>query len=150
MRIPKLLTEENNSAAPLCMFLIRVMTGTVFLVAGAQKFLYPDRMGAGRFAEIGIPLPGLMGPFVGFVELLCGTLLVLGLLTRLAAVPTLTIMIVAILTTKLPILADPEQNIWAFLHAMRLDWAMLITSVVLIIGGGGLLSFDRKMSRRRR
>jgi putative oxidoreductase len=46
-------------------------------------------MGAGRFARIGIPTPEVMGPFVGGVEIICGGMLLLGLLTRLAAVPLL-------------------------------------------------------------
>ena len=41
------------------------MVGTVFFLEGIQKFLYPEALGAGRFAEIGIPAPGVMGPLVG-------------------------------------------------------------------------------------
>jgi uncharacterized membrane protein YphA (DoxX/SURF4 family) len=49
--------------------------------------LFADARGAGRFAKIGIPAPELLGPFVGGVEVVCGTLLLLGLATRLAALP---------------------------------------------------------------
>ncbi len=148
MLIPRFLTEDNPSAGPLCILLIRLTTGAIFLHAGMQKFLFADERGAGRFEEIGIPFPNLMGPFVGFFEMLCGTLLILGLMTRLAAVPPVVIMIVAILTTKVPVFA--EEGFWAGTHAARLDWTMLISSIVLILYGGGMLAADRWVHRRGR
>src|SRR5713101_4907192 len=69
--------------------LIRVMVGWVFLSEGIQKFLFPDSLGVGRFLKIGIPSPQVMAPFVGVVEIVCGTLLLMGFLTRLATVPLL-------------------------------------------------------------
>src|SRR5579864_1216710 len=85
--------------------LVRLLVGLiVFLPEGIQKLAYPDLLGAGRFAKIGIPFPDILGPFVGVVETVCGALIILGLLTRLAAVPLIIIMIVAILSTKIPIL----------------------------------------------
>src|SRR3984893_16469432 len=85
--------------------LIRLLVGlVVFLPEGLQKLIFPDILGAGRFANIGIPSPELMGPFVGIVEIICGTLIILGLFTRLAAIPLIIIMIVAIISTKVPIL----------------------------------------------
>src|ERR1022692_5321827 len=80
------------------------MVGIVFFLEGIQKFLYPQTLGAGRFAQIGIPAPGVMGPFVGSVEIICGALLLGGLLIRLAAIPLLINISVAILSTKIPIL----------------------------------------------
>jgi putative oxidoreductase len=58
--------------------LIRIVVGWVFLSEGIRKFLFPDTLGAGRFAKIGIPWPQTMAPFVGTVEILCGTLTLLG------------------------------------------------------------------------
>ena len=74
--------------------------------------MFPDILGAGRFANIGIPYPELMGPFVGVVEIVCGTLIILGLFTRLAAIPLIVIMIVAIVSTKVPILLG--HDFWIF------------------------------------
>ncbi len=68
----------------------------VFFPEGIQKLIFPDILGAGRFANIGIPYPEVMGPFVGIVEIICGALIILGLFTRLAAIPLIVIMIVAI------------------------------------------------------
>jgi hypothetical protein len=56
--------------------------GAIFLSAGIQKFLFPDELGVGRFVKIGIPAPSVMAPFVGVCEIVCGVLILLGLLTR--------------------------------------------------------------------
>src|SRR5258707_14385682 len=83
--------------------LVRLLVGlVVFLPEGIQKLTFPDILGAGRFANIGIPYPELLGPFVGVVETVCGMLIIVGLFTRLAAVPLIIIMVVAIVSTKVP------------------------------------------------
>jgi uncharacterized membrane protein YphA (DoxX/SURF4 family) len=81
--------------------------GWVFVSEGVQKFLFPAQLGVGRFEKIGIPSPHLMAPFVGTVEIVCGSLLLIGLFTRLAAIPLLAVILVAIATTKIP---DARQN----------------------------------------
>lgn len=84
--------------------LVRLLVGlVVFFPEGLQKLLFPEILGAGRFAAIGIPYPDVMGPFVGVFEIVCGALIIFGLFTRLAAIPLIIIMIVAIVSTKLPI-----------------------------------------------
>ena len=83
------------SRAPGWSILIRLVVGlVVFFPEGIQKLLFPEILGAGRFANIGIPLPEIAGPFVGLVETICGVLIILGLFTRLAAIPLIVIMIV--------------------------------------------------------
>ena len=101
-----------RSNAPAAIILIRLMVGGVFLSEGVQKFLFPEQLGAGRFARIGILYPGVMGPFVGVVEIACGSLVILGLGTRLAAIPLLINISVAILSTKIPILLG--MGFWGF------------------------------------
>jgi putative oxidoreductase len=92
--------------APPATVLIRLIVGAIFLTEGIQKFLYPADLGAGRFAKIGIPIPETMGPLVGCVEIFCGALVILGFVTRIAAVLLLIDISVAILSTKIPILTD--------------------------------------------
>ncbi len=75
------------TSAPAAVVLVRLLVGPVFISEGAQKFIFPAEVGAGRFAKIGIPSPELTAPFVGVVEVVCGALILLGLLTRMAAVP---------------------------------------------------------------
>ena|SRR6516164_4575728 len=62
--------------------LVRLMVGlVVFFPEGIQKLVFPEILGSGRFANIGIPFPEMMGPFVGTVEIVCGALIILGLFT---------------------------------------------------------------------
>jgi putative oxidoreductase len=126
--------------APAPVILVRLMVGAVFLSEGIQKFLYPAEVGAGRFAKIGLPSPEVLGPFVGCFEIACGVLVLLGLLTRLAVVPLITIMLVAIATTKIPILQ--QQGFWKMAHDARTDWSMLLGSIFLLIVGAGYWSID--------
>jgi putative oxidoreductase len=140
--------------------LVRLLVGLiVFLPEGIQKFAYPDLLGAGRFAKIGIPFPEIMGPFVGAVEIICGSLIIIGLLTRLAAVPLVIIMIVAILSTKLPVLvghdvgmfhlpADMKRfGFWSVMHESRADLTMLLGCIYLAIVGAGKWSLDDRLTR---
>jgi uncharacterized membrane protein YphA (DoxX/SURF4 family) len=60
--------------------LIRILVGWVFLSEGIQKFLFPDSLGVGRFVKIGIPSPQVMALFVGVVEIVCGSLVLVGFL----------------------------------------------------------------------
>lgn len=136
---------RSEPAAPI--ILIRVMVGAVFLSEGIQKFLFPEQLGVGRFARIGIPAPDLLAPFVGVVEVVCGALLLAGLLTRLAAIPLVADMVVAITTTKIPILVN--KGFWAMAHESRTDFAMLLGSLFLLISGAGPFSLDNRASNRR-
>lgn len=126
--------------------LIRLSVGAVFLSEGIQKFLFADKLGVGRFAKIGLPSPEFLGPFVGTFEILCGILIIVGLLTRLAAIPLLIIMLVAIATTKTQLLND--NGFWSMLHDSRTDWAMLLGIIFLLIKGGGVWSFDKKLMKQ--
>jgi len=101
-----------STTAPASVILIRLAVGCVFLSEGIQKFLFPNDLAAGRFLKIGIPAPEIMGPFVGLVEVVCGSLIILGLLTRLAAILLIIDMCVALVSTKLPILLG--HSVWRF------------------------------------
>jgi putative oxidoreductase len=120
--------------------LIRVMVACVFLSEGIQKFIFSDSLGIGRFIKIGIPLPGIMAPFVGAVEIVCGGLILLGLFTQLATIPLLIDMLVAISTTKIPLLI--EKGFWAMAHEARVDWSMTLGLIFLLIVGSGRWSLD--------
>ena len=126
--------------------LIRLTVGAVFLSEGIQKFLFPAIRGAGRFEKIGLPSPEFLGSFVGAFEILCGILISIGLLTRLASVPLIVIMLVAFATTKWEVYV--EKGFWELLHGSRTDWAMLLGSVFLLIKGGGKWSLDRNLIAR--
>ena len=128
--------------------MIRLAVGLVFLSEWIQKFLFPAEVGAGRFAKIGLPSPEILGPLVGAFEIVCGVLVVLGLLTRVAVIPIIVIMLVAIFSTKVPILID--KGFWSMAHDSRTDFAMLLGSIFLLIVGAGRLSIDSRLGSRPR
>jgi len=138
--------------------LIRLMAGGVFLSEGIQKFLYPAQQGVGRFARIGFGRPDLLAPFVGGVEIVCGVLIIVGLATRLAAIPLLIDISVAIVSTKVPILlghgfwgfALPKLDsygFWSMLHEARTDVSMWLALLFLLIAGPGVWSIDARLRR---
>ena len=104
MNEPSSIQKQIPPVAPRAAVLVRIAIAFVFVTEGAQKFLSPEALGAGRFAKIGIPAPEMMGPFVGVVEIACGVLVLIGLMTRLGAFALMLDMIVAITSTKIPIL----------------------------------------------
>jgi len=119
-----------DTRAPAAVFLIRLMVGTVFVSEGIQKFLFPERLGAGRFAA----------------------------LTRLAAIPLLIDMAVAIVSTKLPILLGRgfwifqrpklgQYGLWSMLHESRTDLSMFLGLLFLLAVGAGAWSFDKRLTR---
>jgi uncharacterized membrane protein YphA (DoxX/SURF4 family) len=88
-------------------------------------------------------MPALMAPFVGGVEIACGFLLIIGLLTRLAAIPLIIDMLVAVVTTKVPILI--KLGFWAMAHETRTDYSMLLGCVFLLLVGAGRVSVDGRI-----
>jgi len=154
-----LFTRALESNAPAATVLIRLIVGLVFVSEGVQKFLYPDEVGAGRFAKIPIPNPESTASIVGFFEILCGVLVIVGLFTRFAALPLIAVMLTALLTTKLPILLGSEfmgfsvrkvsyYGIWGFLHESRTDLAMLFSALFLLLAGAGKWSIDSLLTAR--
>ena len=139
MRLRKWIATDKTPTT----LLIRMVVGIVFLSEGIQKFLFAAAQGSGRFEKIGLPAPEFLGPFVGITEIVCGFLILIGLLTRFAAIPLIIIMLIAIYTTKLPMLSD--GGIWKMLHDSRTDWAMLLCSIFLVVKGGGAFSVDKKL-----
>jgi putative oxidoreductase len=155
MSLLKRLSATNVHPAVL---LIRLAVGGTFLSEGIQKFLFPDANGIGRFAKIGIPHPDFTAPFVGGTEVVFGVLVLLGWLTRLAVIPLLIDISIAIISTKIPILVGrglwhfslPKLNhygVWSLLHEARTDFAMLLGLLFLLIVGAGSWSIDGRFGR---
>jgi len=119
--------------------LVRLMVGLVFLSEGLQKLLMSGA-NFDRFTKIGIPHPHFFVPFVGATEIICGFLLLIGLFARFAAIPLLIVILTAIYTTKIPILAD--KGFWAAAHEGRTDFCMLMGLIFLLLYGAGKYSAD--------
>lgn len=136
---------------------IRAIVGSVFLASGLLKFLFVAH-GPGRFEHIGLPFSEPLAYFVGLVEIVCGSLLILGLLTRLATIPLMIDMVTALATTKVPLVfgygaeksvIPPHTGFWAAVYQGRLDVTMLVSCAYLLVVGAGLWSLDWRLSRRR-
>ncbi len=87
-------------------------------------------------------------------ETVCGALLLVGLLTRLAALPMLVNMVLALALTEVPILwggsaGKPNaDDLWDMAHESRTDWAMLLGLLFLLVAGPGRWSLDALLARR--
>jgi putative oxidoreductase len=139
----KLLNRLRKTDCDKATILIRCIVGYVFVTEGIQKFVYSDSLGVGRFMKIGIPYPEVLAPFEGSCEILFGSFIILGFLIRVAAIPQIIIMLTALATTKLPVLA--EKGLLTFSHEARTDLLMLIGLVFLLIKGSGAFSIDRRV-----
>jgi putative oxidoreductase len=147
------LTATNPVGAVV---LIRLFVGLIFLGEGILKFLRPEALGPGRFAKIGLPAPDVLAYFDGVLEIGCGILILVGLLTRLAVVPMIFDMIGALVFTKVPLLwgsaalYPKEHGFWDFFHEGRLEVAMLCGSLFLLMVGAGGYSLDARLAPARR
>jgi putative oxidoreductase len=123
---------------------IRLAVGLIFFTQGILKYIDPH-MGVLRFARIGFPYPNFTAHFVGTFEIICGFLVLLGLLTRLASIPLLIIILTAIATTKIPEVWYPAQGFWFMVSDARTDFAMTMSLLFLISVGAGLWSLDASL-----
>lgn len=138
----KILCSDNDKTT----ILIRFIVGYVFIMEGIQKFVYSDSLGVGRFIKIGIPYPEIMAPFVGVCEIVFGSFILVGFLTRLATIPQIIIMITALTTTKLSILM--EKGLLTFSHDSRNDLLMLFGLTFILIKGAGAFSIDQRITNK--
>jgi putative oxidoreductase len=114
----------------------RLTIGGIFVQTGWGKITHLDKV-INFFTSLGIPAPRLQAPFVAAVELGCGALVLIGLFTRLAAIPLIGTMVVAIITVKIKDVNDYSD----FLSLS--EYLFIVLLVWLIIKGAGSLSVDR-------
>ncbi len=137
MSLKKTLLRTQDFTSVL---IIRFAVSAVFITEGLQKFIRPEITGAGRFEQIGFIWPAVTAHFVGSFEIIFGFFVLFGFWTRLAVLPLITVMIVAVYTTKLPILTN--EGFWVAAHAARTDFLLFCSCLFLLIFGAGRLSLD--------
>jgi putative oxidoreductase len=121
--------------------LLRVTIGLIFASTGWGKVHNIDKVTA-FFTELKIPMPHLNAIVVGWSELVCGSLLVLGLATRFAVIPLIVSMIVALLTAIRP-------DIHGFLDLVaKEEFVYLMVLVAIGILGPGKASIDRFIAQK--
>lgn len=147
------LNQLTATRASNAVMLIRLYVGVIFVGEGILKFLRPEALGPGRFDKAGIPAATMFGFLDGTFEIICGIMILAGLLVRLAALPMIVDMIGALAITKVPLLwgdaalYPKEAGFWDFFHEGRLELAMLCGSIFLLIVGAGGMSMDAARSR---
>jgi putative oxidoreductase len=121
--------------------LARLSIGFIFLQSGWGKLHHLDKVVA-FFTSLGIPAANIQAPFVAGVELVGGALVLIGLFTRVASVPLIGTMVVAILTAKRGDIHELGDLLFMpeFLFIVLLLW--------LIVKGAGVVSLDSVLGRR--
>ena len=132
-------TERQVSVA---LTVLRVILGITFIMHGGQKlFVYGLEGVTGSFAGMGIPMAGIVGPLVALIEFFGGIALLVGLLTRLAAVGTAAVMAGAIAT------AHFEAGFFAP-AGYEFPLMLLATSIAHAVAGAGPVSLDAVLRKR--
>ena len=149
-----LVPPVNGPAATI---ILRVMAGSVFFWEGVMKFVFPNQ-GVGRFAKLGFPAPHFLATGDAWLEIIGGTLLIVGLLTRPVAILFVIEMVVAMLSTKIPLYlgtyplplppVPPQIGFWAVLHEIRSEYAQLVCSLFVVIVGPGQWSIEAWLQRK--
>ncbi len=118
---------------------LRLAVAAVFINHGRQKlFVYGFAGVTGAFTQMGVPVPGLLGPFIGVLEFFGGIALAIGLLTRLFALGFVFDMLGAILLVQL------KRGFGGF----ELEFLLLGSSLALVLAGAGEFSVDALLGRR--
>lgn len=131
------LSHRAELVAPL---LARLTVGVAFAESGWGKVHNLEAVGQ-FFAELGIPAPQVQATFVSYVELVCGSLVLVGLVTRLAALPLIGTMIVALATAK----ASDIAGFSDLIGTIELCYAVLLAWLAL--AGPGAASLDHLIAR---
>jgi putative oxidoreductase len=137
------MNGETNRFGGWGLTVLRVVTGIVFLMHGWTKvFVWGLDGTAAGFAQMGIPLAGVAGPLVGFLELLGGAALIVGMATRWISLPLAITMVVAIVQVHLPS---------GFFNPQGVEFPLMLLAgtVGLALSGGGAFAVDNLLAARR-
>ena len=131
-----------NRLAEFAPLIVRIVAGIIMAAHGFQKLQAGPGNFGGFLAQLGVPLPTLMGYVVTLVELLGGILLIVGLFSRLAALLLTIDLVAAIVLVKVNVglIAPPQQVAGA-----ELDLSLIAGFLVILFAGPGSVSLDRTL-----
>lgn len=125
----------------LPVLLARTSMGSIFILSGWGKLHNLEKV-TEFFTELGIPFPGFNAGVVGLTEFGCGLLILLGLFTRLASIPLIVTMTVAIITAK-------RSDISGFTDVLGFEeFVYIVIFVWFIVSGAGKISLDNLLCRK--
>jgi putative oxidoreductase len=138
-----LFSSPSTRQINIGLAILRTVVGAIFVAHGAQKiFVFGFDGVAGAFGQMGIPMAGILGPFVALVEFFGGLALITGLLTRVASFGLLSTMVVAILQVHI-------KNGFFAPTGVELPLSLLGSTLALVITGAGNWSLDSLIGRER-
>ena len=122
----------------------RLSVGTLFALSGSGKLFVPSRREEmlSTLRAAGVPAPEVNAVFVSSVEFLCGSLLIVGLLTPLCCLMLSGVMVVALGTTVLPRVKAPSLASWLSSVLYLPEVLYLVILVWLFVSGPGWFSLD--------
>jgi putative oxidoreductase len=138
MHHPLMACLRKPCNADVAKLVLRVAVGAIFVFHGKMKLFGGLAMTTGFFDKIGVPMPGLMAPFIGGVEFFGGILLILGLAVRPVALLHAATMVVAILAAK-------GLSSWA---KIEFEVVLLAASLNLFFSGAGAYSLDALLMKK--
>lgn len=134
------LVRGSSSLQSTVLLALRLYWGWSFFQTGKGKLMNLDQT-TEFFTTLHIPFPGLNAAFAGATECFGGLLLLLGLASRLTALPLIATMIVAYLTAEIEVVknifSDPDKFTAAD------PFLFLLTAVIVLVFGPGAFSLDR-------
>jgi putative oxidoreductase len=138
-----LFRSASNKQIDIALTLLRVVVGAIFVAHGAQKlFVFGFAGVSGAFAHMSVPAAGILGPFVALVEFFGGLALIVGLLTRLAALGLAADMLVAILLVHL-------KSGFFNPGGIEFPLSLAAASIAFVLTGAGDWSIDSQLGRQK-
>jgi putative oxidoreductase len=123
--------------------ILRFIAGVVFVAHGSQKiFVYGFAGVGGAFAQMGVPMPAVVGPVIALIELFGGVALIVGLFTRVAAIALACDMLGAMILV---------HAAGGFFLPNGLEFVLMLfaAALALVFAGPGALSVDGVLASRR-